>query len=228
MNPILLTSKAKVRVRDTAPGGVSAILLAAGLSRRFGKPKQLAELEGAALVRRALSTLESSPVDEVIVVAGHRANEVIGALEGSTVKVVFNERYRTGLASSITAGLAAIDPGSGAALICLADQPLVKSALIRRIVSRYRRTGSDVVASCSGGLVSPPVLFSRRVFGELERLRGDRGAKEVIEGHPGFEKVQVAPGILFDVDTQEDLERAEELLKRDRLRRRRAQEEDGA
>jgi molybdenum cofactor cytidylyltransferase len=198
---------------------VSAILLAAGLSIRFGSPKQLAELEGAALVRRALDTLEKSPVDEVVVVVGHRAPEVGKMVVGAKARVVFNEEYKTGLASSVRAGLAALGRDSRAVVICLADQPLVSPRMIGRIVSRWRHTGADVVASSSQGLISPPVLFSRRLYHELADLKGDRGAKIVIERHPNFELVTVRPGALLDVDSEEQLVLAQEALKRRAVRK---------
>jgi molybdenum cofactor cytidylyltransferase len=193
---------------------VSAILLAAGLSGRFGSPKQLAELEGAALVNRALDTLERSPVDEIIVVVGHSAPEVARIIAGAKAKVVVNREYRSGLASSIRAGLAAVSQESGAAIICLADQPLISPRLLARIVSRWRLTKAGIVVSSSQGQISPPVLFSRRLFHELEELRGDRGAKSVVERHPGFESVQVRSGALLDVDTEKELVQARAALRR--------------
>jgi molybdenum cofactor cytidylyltransferase len=191
---------------------VSAILLAAGLSSRFGKAKQLAEFEGMTLVSRAVATLELAPVGEIVVVVGHRATEVARALEGTTAKIIVNENYETGLGSSLKTGVGALSKESRAVVVCLADQPFVTAELIGRIVSRYRRTGADVVASFSEGLVAPPVLFSSKLYGEMAELRGDKGAKFIIEKHPGFEKVQVKSDLLLDVDNEEDLMRAHRIL----------------
>jgi molybdenum cofactor cytidylyltransferase len=225
---VRLTDAAR-KTRVTHGGRISAILLAAGISSRFGRPKQLAELEGAALVRRAVSTLERSPVDEIVVVIGHGAPEVARALEDARVTMVVNRDYRTGLASSIKAGLAALSPESGAVLVCLADQPLVTPRLVRKVVSRYRRTGADVVACTSQGLISPPVLFSARLYRELAKLQGDAGAKVIIERHPGYEKVSAKPGELLDVDTEDDLVRAGDALKHGPLRgATRSREGDGS
>jgi molybdenum cofactor cytidylyltransferase len=223
-----LSGAARRTERSNREPKVSAILLAAGLSTRFGSPKQLAELEGDALVRRALDMLERSPVDEVVVVLGHRASEVGKVVFGAKARVVFNEEYKSGMASSIRAGLAALGRDSRAVVICLADQPLVSPRLIGRIVSRWRSTGADVVASSSQGLVSPPVLFSRRLYHELAKLRGDRGAKVVIERHPDFETVPVRGGALLDIDSKEELLLAQDALRRLALRRpARARADDG-
>ena len=113
-------------------------------------------------------------------------------------------------------------------MVCLADQPFVTEELIGRIVSRYRQTGADVVASVSEGLVTPPVLFSSRLYGEMAQLSGDKGAKFIIERHRGFERVDVEPDILLDVDTEQDLERARSILGDGHVRKgTRAREADG-
>ncbi len=207
--------------------GVSAIILAAGLSSRFGRAKQLADLDGVALVRRAQTTLELSLVDEIVVVVGHRAGLVAEELRGTSARVVVNEDYRSGLGTSLRSGVAALGTESRAVVVCLADQPFVTAQLIDRIVTRHRRTGSDIVASASRGLISPPVLFSRRLYGELAELRGDKGARSIIERHSSYEKVRVRPEILLDVDTEEDLRRANGLLGGGAVRARRARGADG-
>ncbi|MGA2666141.1 MAG: nucleotidyltransferase family protein [Nitrososphaerales archaeon] len=203
-------------------GPISAVLLAAGRSSRFGSTKQLAVLGGETLLGRALATLRRSPVDEVIVVVGHRAEEVARTAPGA--RVVLNEEYGTGLASSLRVGIGAVAPGAAAAVVCLADQPFVSPRLVSRIVARHRLTGADVVASCcraasGGALVAPPVLFGRRLFAEVAGLTGDRGAKAVIEAHPGFERVAVGCEALLDVDETGDLEAARAILRRSAVSR---------
>ena len=165
--------------------GVSAILLAAGRSTRFGAAKQLADLDGAALVRRACSTLRQTLVGEVVVVVGYRASRVSRELRGTGARVVVNQGYETGIGSSLRIGVSALGRESRAVVVCLADQPFVTAGLIDRIIARHRRTGAEVVASVSGDLVSPPVLFGRTLYGELAGLGGDRGAKSVIMRHAG-------------------------------------------
>ena len=213
------TAKARRGRKDSRSEFVSAVLLAAGLSSRFGRPKQLAELEGEALVRRAVWTLERSPVNEVIVVVGHRAADVVGAFGRTRAKIVYNERYKLGPGSSLKAGLSALSGESRALLVCLADQPFVTPRLIGTIVSRHVKTGADVVASFSDGHVSPPVIFSWRLYGEIANIPDGTGAKAIIENHPGFEKVGVKRGTLLDVDTEEDLEKARKTLSHDSVRK---------
>ncbi len=197
----------------TATGFVSAIVLAAGLSSRFGRPKQLAMLEGKSLVRRAAEALVSAGLGEVIVVVGHRAAEVARELGGMDTRIVFNKNYRAGMGSSLKAGLAKVRPESRAVLVVLADQPFITTRLIRRILLVHRRTGSDVVASSSAGVVSPPVLFSSSLYGELAMIRDGAGARAVIEDHPGHQVVNVRARTLFDIDTESDLARARRALR---------------
>lgn len=192
---------------------VSAILLAAGLSTRFGKTKQLADLDGTALVRRAYATLQRTLVGDIVIVVGYRASRVARELRGTSARVVVNKGYGSGIGSSLRVGVSALGNESRAVVVCLADQPFVTAGLIDRIITRHWRTGADVVASVSGDLVSPPVLFGRRLYGELAELSGDKGAKSLIMKHAGFEKVRVRPDILLDVDTEKDLEWARRILK---------------
>lgn len=213
-------SLAKRRVRGKAGGGfVSAILLAAGLSTRFGATKQLERLGGEPLVRLALAALLGSHVDEVVVVVGHQARAVAREVIGANARVVFNENYRSGMGSSIKAGLAHLSPRSQAVLICLADQPLLTPRAADRIVARWRRTAADIVASSSGGVVSPPVLLSRRLYGELALIPDGTGARALIERHPGYERVDFAGQALLDVDTEGDMERARRAQRVTRARR---------
>jgi len=222
--PVAARSSGRGERREKGEGApVSAVLLAAGRSSRFGSTKQLAVLGGETLLGRALATLRRSPVDEVIVVVGHRAEDVSRMALGA--RVVVNEEYGTGMASSLRAGIGAVAPGAGAAVVCLADQPFVTPRLVSRLVARHRLTGADVVASCcrspsGGALVAPPVLFNRRVFAEVAGLGGDRGAKAVIEAHPGFERVSVGCRALLDVDEAADLEAARAILRRSSVSRR--------
>jgi molybdenum cofactor cytidylyltransferase len=197
--------------------GPSVIVLAAGASRRFPGSKQLAEIGGKTLVERALDAIPPGEVGETVVVLGHEADEVgraIGARRG--VRVVVNPDYPSGMASSIRAGILALGKDSEGAMLLLADQPLVTRSLLRRMVRVFEAGGprGRIVAAAHGDLVTPPVIFSRRYFRELAGLRGDQGARSVIERHIGsLSLVRVrSRATLADVDTIEDLDAARRLL----------------
>lgn len=210
-------SSGRTAFRWMKAGGphISAVLLAAGSSSRFGGVKQLALIDGkTTLVGRAVAMLKRSKVESIVVVLGNRSEEVrerMGKL-GTGVRVMANEEFRSGLSSSLKAGLMASPEDSDAIVVALADQPLVTSELIDEIVSRYLETGCPVVTASSGDLVSPPVLLDRSLYGDLLALEGDVGARQIILKHAPFERVEVERDALLDVDTQADIQRAREKL----------------
>lgn len=196
--------------------GPSVILLAAGTSSRFPGTKQLARIGGKTLLERALDSVPASRVKETVVVVGHDAASVskaAGTRRGVTV--VLNPDYREGMATSIRRGISAVAPGSNAVMIVLADQPFITRQFLRGMLDTFEAQGSKgIVAAARGGVVAPPAIFSRRYFAELSGLRGDQGAKSVIEKHMGSASLVRArsPQRLADVDTQDDLEAARRLL----------------
>lgn len=192
---------------------VSGLILAAGLSSRFGRAKQLAELGGIPLVERAVRTLLDSDVDEVVVVLGHESGRVRERLRTSGARLVENPDYRTGLSSSLKQGVKSLDPRSEAVVVVLSDQPFVTQETVDEVVGRFRGKGSPAVGTVAGGTVSPPVLFSRALYPEVAILSGDKGAKAIIMNHPDFERVEVETDTVLDIDTEEELRKAGELLR---------------
>jgi molybdenum cofactor cytidylyltransferase len=163
---------------------ISGIVLAAGSGARFGGTKQLAELRGKPLVRYAIDTLASAGVDEIVVVTGHDADAVEGAIplppQGRFVR---NPDHVTGQASSLAAGIHALADDSEAAVVLLADQPGVTDAEVRALVDAFDRSRSRIVriAYTNG---PGPTLLSREVYAEAGRLQGDTGARTMIASHP--------------------------------------------
>lgn len=187
--------------------GVSAILLAAGAGSRFGGGKLLAEFEGRPLIENALSMLRDAPVDETIVVVGSDAGRLKRVCDPYEVRIVENRDWVEGQSTSVRAGLRAMRPGVRAAVVLLADQPLVGSGAVERIVDAFER-GAKVAVAVYGGRRRNPVLFAKEVWPLLiEELSGDEGARAVLRNHP--EMVTEVPcdgvGNPADVDTREDL-----------------------
>ncbi len=211
----------KRRKEDGKAGGrhlPSAVVLAAGASSRFSGTKQLAEIRGKTLLEGVLDAIPASKVGETVVVIGHEAQKVAMATRGRKgVRTVINEDYEKGMASSIRAGILALRKDSEGAMLLLADQPLVTRALLLRMLRAFGagRPKSRIVAASYGGVVSPPVIFPRRYFRELMRLRGDQGAKSVIRRHESsLLQVEVSSkSVLADVDTRDDLEAMQRSVK---------------
>jgi molybdenum cofactor cytidylyltransferase len=196
--------------------GPSVLLLAAGTSSRFFGTKQLARIGEKTLVERALESVPASRVKETLVVVGHDATAVLAAVGTRPgVSVVFNADYRKGMSTSIRRGVSAIGTASKAVMVVLVDQPFVTRKFLTGMLEAFAaRGGEGIVAASRGVVVGPPAIFSRAYFGELAGLRGDQGAKSVIERHmDSVSLIRVrSPLRLTDVDTRDDLEAARRLL----------------
>ena len=188
---------------------ITAIVLAAGGSTRFGKPKQLLLHEGEPLVRRAASAALGAGVSEVIVVLGANGDEIAGTLHDLLgVRTIFNRDWKTGLASSIKAGLDAIDEGDGV-LITLADQPLIDSTALSRLISRFDET-HRIVASSYAATIGVPALFGIEYVDDLRTMSGDHGAGQWLRGRSDVTLVPLDSAAI-DIDTPADAARLEEL-----------------
>ncbi|MDX1388714.1 MAG: nucleotidyltransferase family protein, partial [Acidobacteriota bacterium] len=116
---------------------VSGVVLAAGVSRRFGggTPKQLLEVEGEPLVRRAVARALQASFLEVIVVVGHRAADVRSILEGLPARIVENRAHAEGQSTSVTTGLRCVDPVASAATFIPCDQPFLTAAVLDAVIA---------------------------------------------------------------------------------------------
>lgn len=189
----------------TEPGGLYAIVLAAGESRRFGSTKQLARFRGEPLVARALRLAETVCGSRTLLVAGkdwRRVHAASAPLEGFLVR---NDDYAEGIASSIACGVRAVRAQASAVLILLADQPLVDASYVSRLIGAWRDNGERFACSRYGESLGPPSIFPRAAFDELEALEGDRGARPVLDAHAGELTVLDCPAGSADVDTPADL-----------------------
>lgn len=186
---------------------IAGLLLAAGGSSRFGSQKLVAPLGGVAVVSHSASML-ASVVDRAFVVVGAEAGAVERALDGLGLVIVRNRRWRDGLSGSLRAGVASLPADADAVLVALGDQPLVARETAEAVVTRWRAGGASIVAPVFRGERGHPVLFGREVFTELARVRGDVGAREVIQRDPArVALVQIAESLPVDVDTADDLRR---------------------
>jgi molybdenum cofactor cytidylyltransferase len=186
---------------------ISGVVLAAGTGSRFGSTKQLAELDGRPLVLHAIEAIRDGGADEILVVTGHDA-EAVEAVLPSDVRVVRNDAYRQGQASSLAAAVHDLHPDSEAAVVLLADQPGVLADEVVAIIGRFRRTRARVVrlryADGPG-----PALLSREVYAEAGHLHGDVGARVLFASHPEWiDEVVVDRQAPRDVDVPADLDLA--------------------
>lgn len=186
---------------------VAAVVLAAGSARRFGAQKLLLPFGGSTVIRTVVEALLRSAVQYVAVVVGHQAEAMRSALEGLALLWVENHQPERGLSSSLAAGLGALPPNVGAALVVLGDQPTLDPGVVERLVERWRVGGRPVVAPRYRGVRGHPVLFSREKFADLAQLRGDVGAREYLAARSAeIELVDVPLPLPPDLDTPGDYE----------------------
>ena len=187
---------------------ISAVVLAAGASTRFGATKQLEVVRGKTLVQHAVDAA-APVVDEVVVVLGHDADAVESSLTlPANARIVRNPRFAEGQSSSLAAGIEACDPRSAAAVVLLGDQPGVREDHIRALVVAFE--GAAAAVWRLRFLDGPgPALLPRTVWPELEALTGDVGARGILDAHPELVRwLDVAEPQPPDVDTPDDLGRA--------------------
>ena len=187
---------------------ITGLILAAGLSKRMGKPKQGVLLAGRAIIDLSTEVFLSSSVDEVIVIVNQP--HPLKRETGPRLRYVVNPDPSRGLSSSLKLGLQAVKGGSEAVVVGLGDKPLVLPETVDALVAAYRRTGARIVVPVYGGNRGNPVLFHRAMFGFILELSGDVGAKEVIgrHEHEVLELPVKDQGILLDIDTPSDIDKA--------------------
>lgn len=189
------------------PARIAAIVLAAGSSQRMGSVKLLEPVGGQPLVRWAVEAALASRARPVVVVTGHRQADVAAAVADLDVMLVHNPRHEEGMASSLRAGVRAVEH-SDAAVICLGDMPKVSGALINEVLEAFDPTDAPIVIPTHQHKRGNPVLWARRFFAEILTLRGDVGARALLERHA--DEICLLPvgdpAILLDVDTPRALE----------------------
>ncbi|MCK4510997.1 nucleotidyltransferase family protein, partial [bacterium] len=190
---------------------ISAVVLAAGESRRMGKKKEALPIKGTPMIRLVVDELlASSKIDEVIVVLGAHADEVGLALSGiidERLELVGNMRFSEGMGTSLAQGVSACSWGTDGILVALGDAPFFRAEDVNRLIDSHAH-GAAIVVPVNAGRRGHPVLLDGSYRDELEDLSGDAGARHIIE-HNADRTVEVAiddDGFLVDVDEADDYE----------------------
>ena len=195
----------------TVRSAVAGVLLAAGEGSRFARPKALVELDGQTLAARGFTMLRAGGADPVLIVTG-AAQVELGP--DQQARIVCNGEWRTGMGSSLRAALAELQAGPeagpeiGAAVVALADQPLVGAEAVGRLIAAYR-AGAGVAVASYGGQPRNPVLLAREHWPEVIAMAtGDQGARAFLRARPELVTLVECgdTGRPDDIDTPADLE----------------------
>lgn len=188
---------------------IAAVVLAAGGSRRLGRPKQLEPWGRTTLLGHVVERARLFPVEEIWVVLGADAEDILGAVDLGGCGVIENPEWEEGLASSLRVALDALTRLSKAtgALILLGDQPDVSPEVVAELVDRFGRTKSQAVVPKYRYTWGNPVIVGRPLWPRLMSLTGDEGARSLLRAHPEWvEEVWFERLVPRDVDTQADVE----------------------
>jgi molybdenum cofactor cytidylyltransferase len=192
--------------RHSSKSVISACVLAAGSSSRFGATKLVRHFSGKPLVQHARLAAQGACEGMVTLVVGHDWEAVTNASAGLSDSVTLNPDHKLGMGTSIAAGVRTCRKDADAIMIVLADQPLITATHLNDIISTWSGAETEIIASSSDGIVGPPVLFPRAAFGRLCDLRGDAGAKKMLADGAFHVRSVEFPAALLDIDTPEDLQ----------------------
>jgi molybdenum cofactor cytidylyltransferase len=192
---------------------LAAVILAAGGSSRMGQPKQLLKFRGTSLLRRAIDIALAVPTEQVIVVLGHAADQLLPECTATNATVVLNDQWMEGVSTSLRGGLATVSSDARGVFIYPADMPLVTPEALRELAHRQQVSGRPAAITDAGGVRGVPVFITRSLFPALMIQEGDIGGAQYLRGHP--EAVEAVhfddPDLVRDVDRPEDYARLLEL-----------------
>jgi len=191
----------------------AGIILAAGESRRFGSSKQMEKLNGKPILNWVLEASLNSDLDKTILVLGHDHEKILPRLnhlqDNTKLQIEINPAYNEGMSSSLRLGLSKTMEDFPAAMFILGDQPMITVRLINLLLGKFAENEMGICVPSFKGKRKNPVIMSKKYYKELMDIRGDKGARKIIDSNlQDVLFVEIDDNMAFiDVDTKEDLER---------------------
>lgn len=185
------------------------IILAGGASSRLGQPKQLLQYHGKTLLDHSVNEAANAKADAVVVVLGKNADLFKDEIDKENVRVVVNKDWAEGMASSVRLGLDTLlnsKPYIDAVIFMVCDQPHISSLVLDELITTQQKTTKQIVTCNYGESIGPPALFHKKYFRELMELKGDIGARNIIQKNMSDVATVLFPEGKIDIDTKEDYE----------------------
>jgi molybdenum cofactor cytidylyltransferase len=192
---------------------VAAVVLAAGGSARFRKPKQFGLFQGETFIRRIVAAAIQAGGAPVVVVTGKDSARIGLELSGLTVSIAVNPDWQSGMGSSIVVGIRHVmnlAPDLEAVVLLTCDQPFVNAAVLTQLTQLRLTTGKPIIASAYAETLGIPALFDRSCFPDLLQLKGDSGAKATILARPHDIASFDFPAGAIDIDTAADYKKLDQ------------------
>ena len=192
---------------------VSALILAAGESRRFNGIKLLAKINGKTLLEIVVEKIHRSSVENCYICLGAHFDQLRDQLKDQLkdlipehCEVVVSKNWQSGIGHSIADSIKAITNKEERVLIVLADQILLSVEHINQLIEISNNNTDKIVATSAKEILMPPAIFPKQYFSELEKLEGDKGAAKLLKNESKRVISIVYENAAYDIDTQEDLE----------------------
>lgn len=187
-------------------GRTACVILAAGMSVRYGKIKQLSQFQGKPLLQRAIDTANESEADYVLLVVGAYASKILAKILTGRAQVVYNNNFNEGQSTSIKCGILNLPKDCTAAILMVADQPFLRSEHLDKMIQIFKSRGAKLIALSQGKKPRNPVLVGRDLFPRLMKLEGDVGARDIVRNSNTLMLLPIDdPRAFLDVDTHKNL-----------------------
>lgn len=186
---------------------ISGALLAAGESRRMGQNKLLLPYGNHTVIEECAFQLNDSDVDEVVIITGFQRHKIKDKIENRFkrgIKIIHNADYRSGRASSIRCAVKNLKKSSDAVLFMVADKPTVKSDLINRAITEFKKDSPFLLYVRTPAGRGHPVIFSRKIFGDLLELKGNPAGDTIFVKYEDCSSIIDDDTDQIDIDTPED------------------------
>ncbi len=185
---------------------LSAIVLAAGESKRMGSPKMLLPFNGMTVIEQVIVNVLSAGISNPLIVLGSDHEAILEIIKSHPVSHCYNENYRYGMLSSVQCGLASLDDQSSAALILPGDQPMIDTLQIKGVMKAWHESGKGIVMPAYNGKRGHPLIVDMKYRREVMSLPESKGLRTLAERHPDdvMEAETDDPSVLRDIDTQQD------------------------